>query len=220
MRTVLALVEGTWGGDEWADPSSPFRQMLESDGRFIVVRFRSWSHNLDGIALLTAFIQRGRHKTWLGAGYAFADFVRALTLEYPGLPIAALAHSHAINPVLYGLRVAAEDRRSIYLHRLLSVCSSVRADMQTTAAVAVRHVQQWRHLSSHDGDLAQRMGAWFDDGDLFASRTTWQIPGATNLTNMTIRNIGHAKLLLDAASLHAWIDEGLLDFLAVPRAAA
>jgi hypothetical protein len=212
--TVLVLCEGTWGGENWAAPASEFRQFLEDAGGFIVVRFPGWSNNLDGISLLTKFIQHGKHRTWIGGGYAFADFVRLLRREYEDVPIAAIVHSHAVNIALYGLALSAEEQRPIFLDRLISVCSPVRSDMQTPATRAVRQIGQWRHVSSHAGDPMQRLGEWFD-GEIGWNRRSWDIPGATNVTNMTIRDIGHSKLLSDPTKYHHWIDDGLLDFARV-----
>lgn len=197
MTTQIILVEGTWGGD-WARAGSSFSAMLRANG-FAPIRFQGWSGNIAGVPNLLA---NRKHSDWIAGGYALASFLAALAYEDRNV----IAHSHGLNPIAY-----ACAREKVQIRRLVSVCSPVRHDMRNQMKALTRCVGQWRHVHSAGGDVMQLLGGLFD-GHIGWTRD-WRIPGATNLTNLTIPGIGHSRLLTDKRKLPLWRDDGLLDFL-------
>lgn len=193
MTTVI-LIEGTFGGD-WAQPGSPFRQMLEAHA-FNVIRFEGWSLNVDGVPNI---FSRGKHRDWVSGGFGLGYLMARMSFEDCNI----ICHSHGIGPVLYEL---CNVKRPV--RRLVSVCSPVRRDLQDTAIAAKPLIGRWRHIASSQGDPWQRMGELFD-GHFGWDERQW----AQADENVSIHGIGHSKLLNDPKFLDLWATDGMLDFL-------
>ena len=197
--TQLVFVEGTWGGT-WARARSPFSKMLR-EHNFAPMRFQGWSKNVSGVPNI---LSRQKHSDWIAGGYALGYFL--LGLDYMDRNI--ICHSHGLNPVLYCC-----VRMGVPIRRVVSICSPVRKDMRVQATGAIhKYIEQWRHVSSHDGDWMQRFGEFFDGEWAPFGVRKWEIPHAPNLTNLCIPNIGHSKIF-EPEFLNLWSDDGLLDFL-------
>lgn len=192
--TTVILVEGTFGGS-WAEPGSPFRQMLEAN-EFNVIRFEGWSLNVGGVPNL---LSRGKHRDWVAGGYGLGYLMQRLSFDDCNIVL----HSHGIGVALYEM-----CNVKIPVRRLISVCSPVRRDLQEAANAAKPIIGRWRHIASSNGDPWQRLGELFD-GHLGWDDRTW--PQADE--NVSIPRIGHSKLLNDPKFLDLWKTDGMLDFL-------
>ncbi len=198
MHPILIAGTGSWADDgrvDWYAPQSPFAQFLSAQqlsptfgpgpagpAPFI------WSTSLAGIPLVS------RKATWSAAGAALAYFT-AVTADVRGPETAVIAHSHALQVVLYacaeqGLRVAA----------LISVGSPVRADMQAVAARARPRIGHWLHIHSDGSDRWQ----WF--GELFDGHCGIVRAHPLADVNDTVPGVGHSTLLRDPAQQHHWLD--------------
>lgn len=198
--TIVLLVEGTWRG-AWAQARSRFSRMLRDAG-FVTEHFQAWTRNVDGVPSLW---QRGRHRSWIAGGYAFADKVRLLRAQHPGALIVAVCHSHGLQPILYGL-ARNED---VWLDRLISVCSPVRRDMQRQATGAVKRIGRWRHVFSSGWDFWQWAGELAIGHLQLWRERKWRQAHQ----NVPIDRIGHSKLLNNRRFLDLWKTDGMLDFL-------
>jgi hypothetical protein len=155
VKTVLVLVEGTWGG-QWATDEGPdsFRAFLEAHD-FTTIRFRGWSGDVDGVP---SVLDNG-HGDWIGGGYGLRYFLAGLPYEARNI----LCHSHGIAPVLYQATMTNGDR-PLPIRSLVSVCSPPRREFQELGAQATRtgQIGYWRHVYAQGWDTWARLGQVFD----------------------------------------------------------
>lgn len=167
-----------------------------------------WSTELGGVRFYHRwpwFRSRRDHRCW----HSGADGQRWWMIA-KGIPLAdrrALVHSHGLQPTLYA---AADWHEPMYLERLISVGSPLRADMRDVVERARPRIRRWLHVTD-DADRIQRKGL-FGDGE-------WGLPDWVDDpqlgpdTYLVLPGIGHSRLLQDPQYFDLWVTRGLAAFL-------
>lgn len=195
-RPTIVLIEGTWGGDDWAAVGSPFRKMLAREGFGIAPEF-VWSENVSGLPRFITLASR-KHSDWKAGGYAFALFAR----DYAGANV--IAHSHGGPVVAYGCA-----KYGAKVHRLITVGTPPRRDMDKVWFEAKQNIGYWAHVTDTGGDFMQFLGGLFD---LHIGRLTVQEHADRNIP---LDDIGHSGLFRDPNKFHHW--PKLLAFFRQPK---
>jgi hypothetical protein len=188
-RAKWTGVPGTWATNDtnrWWEPDSPFSLYLQKLG---ILPLKSvafiWSTNLEG---LFPFWGSKRHKDWIEAG----DVFRAYLADTPVKDRNVIAHSHALQAVLYACS------KGLQLNSLTSVSSPVRKDMEEVAEKARPHIGYWTHIHSDSSDRIQWLGELLD-GHFGKVR---KHPLAD--LNVGIPKVGHSDLLRKSEHFHNW----------------
>lgn len=218
----LVPIAGTEGwGDAWWQRGSPWLCALARANAFpmeLEGRAFRWSTDLDGIDFLSGWralrnmvrdLTRRRqlpvlHRTWQAGGDSLGYFLQDIGYASRNL----VAHSHGGQVALY----TAASR--VTIRTLVTVGTPVRADMFGVYAEARKHIGWHLHICDDTFDLWGMLGQLFD-GKVSIERT-WPIeveggPGP-DLT-LTLRGIGHGKILRDPTLIPHWIDQGWLDLI-------
>lgn len=184
MKTVI-LVPGTWRGD-WYEVGSPFRRFLEAHG-LRTFCFRGWTGNVSGVPNVLA---KSKHSDWSAGGEALGYKLEDLLPE----DRIVLAHSHGGQPAAY-CAAPGSDRAGVYIHRLVTVCTPARGDMDETWTAAHQNIGAHRHISAEGWDFWQRLG------ELGDNHWGWvrTIKGADN---QLLDGIGHTGLLEEEKYFH------------------
>lgn len=152
------------------------------------------------------------HLDWQCAGENLNAYLRPYrdaTDEYTPLADRRLiVHSHGLQPVLY-----ACAEHDLKIHRLVSVMSPVRDDMQALAERARPNIGKWMHLHSDGSDRWQLLGQ-LGDGRIFGARRHPQAD-----YNVCVKGAGHTGVLEDPVLMTLWRQAGWLDFLGEPYVA-
>ena len=206
MHPILVAGTGSYRDDarvDWYCPLSPFARFLASQS--LAPAFHHWRSTPD-LAQQAPFIWSTdlaglpwtRTSTWAAGGTALAYFIE-VTADLRGKETAILAHSHALQVVLY-----ACAEQGILVNQLISVGSPVRKDMQAIAARARPRINHWLHIHSDRSDHWQWFGELFD-GHFGIVR---EHPLADR--NDAVPGVGHSELLRDPLCQSHWLDRGWL----------
>jgi hypothetical protein len=114
-----------------------------------------------------------------------------------------VAHSH-------GGQVALHAAASgLYIHRLLTIGTPVRADMAPIARQARANIGKWWHVSDLESDPMAILGM-FGDGDV-GGRRTFALTAVDR--NVRLEGIRHSRMLNDPKVFRLWPKAGLIRFL-------
>lgn len=212
MTTVRAVgVGGTWSwrGGWWQRDSlfwtfmgaygieQTFPRVDTVNGRTVpIARPFEWETGLgDSIKFWRS--SETRVRTWVQWGKALGYYLDSI----PYYDRNVIAHSHGGQLALVCATIG------VRLHRLLTIATPRREDMDEFARGAALNIGSWHHVCDRDSD---RIGWWgaFGDGHFGNSRIH---PHAHQ--NICIPKISHSRLLSDPQAFHVWNDEGLISFL-------
>jgi hypothetical protein len=203
----LYIVEGTWGGADWAHVGSAFRVYVSSRGFEIHLRTEWWSGDVSGLPSWTA---SRKHSDWrIGA-----EFLGEALAHVPYESRNVLAHSHGGNVALYtaaGTHAAGDPCAGfdgVSIRRLVTIATPPRADMDAIATRAKPRLGAWLHVTDTRGDWMQRLGQVFDGR--FGIPRTLQMQADRNLA---IPRVNHSTLLTDPAKFGMWEDLGILPYV-------
>lgn len=220
-------IAGTEGwGDAWWQDGSPWMTTLANANcrplRQETLRgprpFR-WSTDLDGMEPLAALrnairglLRRHKlavvHRDWQAGGEACGSFLAGVPYARRNL----ISHSHGGQVGIY----AGLDRS---IRTLVTIGTPVRGDMQQVYEEARPNIGYHLHICDDTWDLWGTLGQVFD-GDVTLHRVfpkTWAF--GPDLT-LTLRAIGHGKVLRDPREIRRWVDQGWLDVLRLGQHAA
>lgn len=203
MNPILIPGTGSWAHDgrcDWYCPGHPFGQFLtyqgvaplyDGDRPFI------WSTDLNGVP----WLRDRRFVDWAAGGAALNYFVRE-DLRQPGAATALIAHSHALQVVLF-----ACAEHDLKVDTLISMGSPVRQDMMPVAQRARPNIARWLHVHSDHSDRWQ----WF--GELFDEHVGIVREHPLADVNDFVPKVGHSELLRDPQQYHWWLEKGWLMWL-------
>lgn len=211
MIPVL-LVHGTWSADfsrkgrsQWFEPGSPFITMLERRG-LDASYFDTfeWTGDLSGLARLWPWnwFTTPQHRDWLACGRSIG-----YVLDPKGCPVPheyrnVIAHSHG------GQGVFHAAANGVKIHRLVTVATPVREDMEAVVAAARPNIDQWVHV--FDPTLKDRMQVLGEIGD---GRLGWKRRFDLADENISIAGSGHSGVLCQPEWFPQWGSRGLAAFL-------
>lgn len=194
--SVVCLIHGTWGA-KWAEPNSPFRQMLCKNRLFILPAFE-WSGDISGVPSLTA---NGKHSDWRAGGAALSYFLKDIPYNNRNV----IAHSHGGQCVAY-----AAAFKNTPIRRLITVSTPPREDMDTVWDAAKPNIGYHVHVASTKGDWMVRFGQMFDKH--LDSWFGWDATMPSADQNVIIPGIGHSGILMEPELIPLWQRENLLEF--------
>ena len=223
--TRTTAIHGTWGwtglrtrGQWWQPGSWWWQQMARYGCEPICPEMFAWSGDVNGMPWL-----RGRRYTdWEIGAFHFTHFFEPpiITLDDRRrlyIPIEernVVAHSFGGN-----LPIIACAELGLQIHRLITVGTPVRPDMEAYAVKALPNILGgWVHLHAKGGWFADRMQA---RGELFDGRwgiqRDFKIPG---VQNYAVPGINHSKVLHEAEAFQkGLVDTGILDWFTAEVAA-
>lgn len=213
-------IAGTEGwGDLWWQDGSPWLQAL-ANAHCLPLRKQThrglrpflWSTDLDGVNgwaalqnMIRQLLNRRHvavvHRDWQAGGEACSWFLADFAYRKRNL----IGHSHGGNVAIY----CALDRS---IRSLVTVGTPIRGDMQEVYEEARPNIGYHMHICDDTFDLWGTLGQLFD-GDVRIDRTfpaDWK--AQPDLT-LTLRGIGHGKILRDAKEITRWQTDGWLDLL-------
>lgn len=175
----------------WFRPGAEVRSYLESQG-MRVIYVVPWSTELGGHEgwRRTVFAEGDPqrledHWPWQAGGEAFADEAEHRRDEFAGAFV--IAHSHGVNPVLYGCASGVRVRG------LISLSSPVRpGDMAPIYRAAAMNIGCWKHAYT-EGDLMQWAGTGGDGILGYVTQNKWADD------NESLGRIDHGAVLFDPA---------------------
>ena len=213
--TKVCAVHGTWAyasGNEqdssWSRYGSPWWAFMRQQGvQPVGQRPFSWTGNIGG---LISFRRGGRFADWAAGGEALRNYFESpVNIECPGdVPMAdrrIVAHSHGGQVVLHACA------QGLRIHTLITIGLPVRDDMRYIVEQARPRIGWW--LSVSDASLWSNRMAWM--GAIFDGHigVRWHWPAGLVDVALTMRDIGHSRLLYDPRVFSRWIDDGLMDTL-------
>ncbi len=203
----FVIVAGTWefdGNDtdsEWWMPKSPFVVFMEQNGWEYVKEGNDpfvWTTALTGVSPLTWFGKKNNHATWRAAAKNLKLYLSQIPLKDRNV----IAHSHGGQVAAY---CAAEGTK---INNLLTLSTPMRKDMEAVYTRAKTNIGYWTHVHSDWTDYMQLLGSFFDGR--FGIHRSCEAADV----NVTIKGVGHSKIIRDPAYFKAWLDYKLLDYIA------
>jgi hypothetical protein len=198
-------VPGTWAARQADDPaawwraSSPLARFLERRGGLVHLRPADpflWSTDVNGAPALPWPWRKGfEHSDWRACG----DYLRHYVPER--WPARIIAHSHGAQGVAYAAR------GGLYIHRLVTVGSPVRADMDPIWRAALPNIGAWRHLW-FTSDRMQLFGSVGDRAVRWLRE--FRYPG---VVNTCWPGLDHSEALTRPELFDRWVSQGVVDFL-------
>lgn len=198
MQPPLVLVEGTWGGDDWAGPAAPFRAFLHSEGFTVYPRTDFFDEEVGGVPL----IRRDNKSGWRIGGEFLADTILRLGC------CDVLAHSYGGVCAIFAATSETLAARPYAIRRLITVATPERHDMDVLAQAAAKRIGYWMNVGDTKGDRMQRWAQLFD-AQLFG----WSWRQRRAHLNVLIPGVGHSGLLKDTRLFPLWKTQHLLDIL-------
>jgi hypothetical protein len=198
-------VPGTWAARDISNPAawwrsgSPFAAFLERRAGLVPLRPMDpflWSTDVTGAPAVPWPWRKGlEHSDWRAGGDHLAYYLAVLKAPR------VIAHSHGAQVVAYAAR------RGCYIHRLITVGSPARADMDPIWRAALLNIGAWCHLY-FTGDRMQIFGSLGDRALRLLREMRY--PG---VVNQKVPGLDHSDVLARPERFDLWLSQGWADFL-------
>jgi hypothetical protein len=139
------------------------------------------------------------HRDWATAGHHLRLWVELQKVPYRDRNF--VLHSHGLQPLMYACA------QGLVVRNVITVCSPVRADMETVTALARPRIGHWLHISDPEDDATQAAGSMFDG----SVRLNRRHPAAD--VNDQVPGINHSNSLHEGEYLDLWESLGWHLFL-------